>query len=427
MILKKTFVTSVGILSVVALALSGLGQESAATKPRFAGYVRPGDPSDEVLAKSKDFAGKIIGATIYVGIYDRLADTGAGDTFGTGMTGFDDKFTVGAGSKVLDKTAKCLYLYQIVNDRGMADLEVPGLKQKTEDVASFRIKLPPNADITSWGYFTKTGFRAGVKDKKSPMAISAAAAIESQLTNKTFGKPADASKAVTPIDFDIASFGTGSSILNLTDSATYEKLMAKKKDNKALPDGGENFLAAAQTTMGEPAEVEFIDRTVPGESEFRVKWKDAIKQGQHSVLIGFTSKFAPPSTGTNQQASVSATADFSDTRIADTVLPAPLSRPFTAPGLAQTAELVPNKGKQPLVAGFTLPGSRSDYEVNGEVKPMALRSISGDPISKKVIGGRILVTVYERNEKAGAADLDPWNTGSDDLVGSLQSGLRLHG
>ena len=133
--MKKTLVLLVAILSVTALALAGFGQDTGSLK--LSGYVRPGNlPADEVLAKIKEFRGKVIGATIYVGVYDRVADAGNGDSFGTGMAGFDDKFRRRQERGQARQGHRCIYLYQIVNDRGMADLEVPASSRRPKTFAA---------------------------------------------------------------------------------------------------------------------------------------------------------------------------------------------------------------------------------------------------------------------------------------------------
>ena len=118
--------------------------------PPFApGYVRTGnEPSDKALEdpKNKDFNGRLIGATIYFRVYDRdpakLSDKG--DAFGTGMAGFDDRFRVGKDSpdKKFDTAARSLYLYQIVNDRGMDPDQPAALKRKSNPLALSRSSCP---------------------------------------------------------------------------------------------------------------------------------------------------------------------------------------------------------------------------------------------------------------------------------------------
>ena len=74
-----------------------------------------------------------------------------GDSFGTGLAGFDTHFTPGAGSGALDFAATYLYLFQTVND-GVNTL---GITTNSVSVAT--------GALTSHGVFLGTGFtQAGV-------------------------------------------------------------------------------------------------------------------------------------------------------------------------------------------------------------------------------------------------------------------------
>jgi hypothetical protein len=72
----------------------------------------------------------------------------AGDTWGTGLAGFDAAFVAGIlASPALDTTAKYLYLYQTVNDGSNAN--VISTNSVSVDAVSF---------VTSWGHFSAVGF-----------------------------------------------------------------------------------------------------------------------------------------------------------------------------------------------------------------------------------------------------------------------------
>ena len=130
---------------------------------RFTGYANAGTPSDKVLAsgviESAADAPKAFGGSIYFMVLDRGEGRGD-DTWGTGVKSFDTQFQTGLDDALkpspgLDKKARYLYLYQVVNDRGS--------KSPIHEV-TLRLIIDP-AMITSWGYFA-----AAKKDKeKAPV------------------------------------------------------------------------------------------------------------------------------------------------------------------------------------------------------------------------------------------------------------------
>ncbi|MCC6127020.1 MAG: hypothetical protein IT426_18835 [Pirellulales bacterium] len=69
-----------------------------------------------------------------------------GDTWGTGIPGFDALFAAGIGSGPLDTTAAYVYLFQTVND----GVNVSAISQNTVSA--------PNPLVTSHGVFPTTGF-----------------------------------------------------------------------------------------------------------------------------------------------------------------------------------------------------------------------------------------------------------------------------
>jgi hypothetical protein len=70
----------------------------------------------------------------------------AGDTFGTGIAGFDSHFIAGTGSGPLDTAAQFLYLFQTVND---------GANLLTISANSVQVM---SASVTSHGFFRGTSF-----------------------------------------------------------------------------------------------------------------------------------------------------------------------------------------------------------------------------------------------------------------------------
>jgi hypothetical protein len=143
-----------------------------------AGYTRPGNPPDRekggkivpggYLAGNPDFKG--IGGTIFFAVY-RLTNE-EGDVWGTGVKDFDTAFVPGvdynsADSPGLDTRAKYLYLYQVVNSRGLdpiSPIVFAANQEKGTDpiaTAAVRLRVDPRY-ITSWGYFKASSFNLGV-------------------------------------------------------------------------------------------------------------------------------------------------------------------------------------------------------------------------------------------------------------------------
>src|SRR5262249_50346516 len=131
-----------GILTVLLASADATAQKEEAPKLKAnagllrqppglvrAGFTRPGNPPDKLndngkiahVAWSKDYRG--IGCTIYFMVLRRTGSIG--DTYGSGIVDFDKRFVRGTefdGDRspyLSTSTAKYLYLYQIVNDRGL--------------------------------------------------------------------------------------------------------------------------------------------------------------------------------------------------------------------------------------------------------------------------------------------------------------------
>src|SRR5437773_3333557 len=154
------------------------------------GYTRPGYPEDPLnkdgtvrpLAWSPDFKGKLIGGTVYFVVLER---TGAdGDFWGTGIRDFDRRFVEGKNfqgsySPTLDTKARYLYLYMVVNDRGLdpepirpaADVEITA---QPVAASALRLLVDPRY-ITSWGHFRGLGLTAVARDRNLKGDIRGAA------------------------------------------------------------------------------------------------------------------------------------------------------------------------------------------------------------------------------------------------------------
>jgi hypothetical protein len=182
------------------------------------GYTRPGNPPDRRTEKGTikhvDFEPgyKGIGGTIYFMVLKLHADEEhEGDNWGTGVRNFNSSFVQGLDvdqtfSPALDTRAKYLYLYQVVNDRGMEPLEIrpaANVEIGTVPVASttLRLRIDPRY-ITSWGYFKNIGFvmpapdrtlsgetpgaALGAEPKTRIIAVSATPPIISELPEQMF-------------------------------------------------------------------------------------------------------------------------------------------------------------------------------------------------------------------------------------------------
>ncbi len=296
------------------------------------GYTRPGYPDDKLddkgnirpVAWDDDFKGKLIGGTVYFMVLERKGT--AGDVWGTGLANFDSRFLEGKSftssySPALDTNARYLYLYQVVNDRGLDPrpgviLPAAARDFPTEAIGVAQVKLIVDPSyITSWGYFKNTAFTAVVPDRNPggdvrPVAEGASADIRlacssnpsvlSELPNKRY-RPRSPAYELGPLQ---RTFGIGSGNLNLKDAFAFQQL--KKKEGVALV-GWENNILQAADTAKEPQFAQIVTGTnlekgLPamegedmGTAVFRVDFrsKSLMQLGHHSTLFGFTSDLPP--------------------------------------------------------------------------------------------------------------------------------------
>jgi Sec-independent protein translocase protein TatA len=284
-----------------------------------AGYTRPGSPSDKLdkngaiiqAALDPGHTGAVIGATVYFAVFQ---GTGAeDDVFGGELAGIADAFVAGRSfensvSPRLDRKARYLYLYQIVNDRGLnppKDGSLPPVDGdiKTAPIAGFALRLLVDPRyITSWGHFTNIGFDARVTDRKVgkdethvlPMALSSNPAVVRQLPDKRFQEGSPAYELGNLLN----GFGLDKSNLNLQNSSAYATLVKKK-----LPfNWAVNMAGAAVAGGREPDFVQVVYnaqdedfRAAIGDTIFRVDFKktNVLAVAQHSVVFGFTSDLPP--------------------------------------------------------------------------------------------------------------------------------------
>lgn len=380
------------------------------------GYTRPGYPADEtkkgaiIPIASTNYEGKILGATVYFMVLERVSDrdrdrdrerdgdraidSGSGDPWGTGLGDFDSRFVPGRNfdggvSPRLDTRARYIYLYQLVNDRGLDPRGgvVPAALNtiRAEDVASFGLRLLVDPRyITSWGHFQGAGFTAFVKDRNQinqvrtaadgsevpiRLAVSANPSINGELPQKkfTYRSPAYALGKMGK------SLEVGSDVLNLKKSFNTEYLgkgvitAAFAKNELAAVEGGKepNFVQVMYFTGAERVQPDLgVDVAVAGNAPlpdrdndvaqgvFRVDWRgeNFVKLGQQSVVYGFTTDLPPidepigiadPEASMRPNGIRQVVADGNVTPAAD---------PGTAPGTAPT----PSGGR--AVGGAMVPG-----------------------------------------------------------------------
>ena len=152
-------------LAFLAAALAPLAPARADGLQKFTGYATPGVPPDVVKPNGDVISAadepKAFGGSLYFMVLDR-GDGHGNDAWGTKIKDFDQNFQAGLDGALkpspgLDKKARYLYLYQVINDRGSPS--------PISDV-TIRLIIDP-ALITSWGYFGP----AHAKDPKAKLGV----------------------------------------------------------------------------------------------------------------------------------------------------------------------------------------------------------------------------------------------------------------
>jgi hypothetical protein len=416
--LRLALIATLGWL-VVSAGLAPAQQASSPPRSLLrAGYSRPGSPGDQLKdgklipqALNPDLKGKLLGATVYYAVFERVG--GETDTWGTGMADFNKQFATGKDSKdkapaSLDTKARYLYLYQIVNDRGMDPRpESPAVVQElsTQPIAGFSLMLPADLkQITSWGYFKNSALSMMVSEKENiRLAVSATGSILTDLPEKRYQKNSPAYEFP-----DLRkTLGIGPANLNLTKSKTYQALQARKDQAKTdkkvtLVGFEENFLKAVEGAR-EPDFLQVVSKTDKNAlAELDVLWKgdNAIKLGQHTVLFGFTSDLPP----TENNGQIEGASAFKGEAI----------RPVSTEDgdIAQGTFPVPHGGKL-AVAPKARNLIRSGYT-----------RLGNDDKGKK-IGGTVYFSIFER--VGPVSDGDYWGTGKTDLANSFVEGYSIEG
>lgn len=259
---------------IIEAKMGEKGEKAAAGPPapglllEWAGEARVGNPYDELAKDNKHVVPvvysrlaekapekykKIMGGSTYFAVFKNMGSLAKdGDTFGTGMKNFDKMFAGGDGfqfSPTFDTSANYLYLYQVVNGRGLDGrnfLKDPTpqkdrvsekdvikdfqeVSPKNEGIARWALSLAVRPrEITSWGYFNGAGFvgqeqknlNLFAEETKLPTTIKPVSFLPSMLeeTPNPFYKnraPAQSLGVMQP------SFHVGSSTINLDKSAAY--------------------------------------------------------------------------------------------------------------------------------------------------------------------------------------------------------------
>ena len=297
------------------------------------GYTRPGTPSDKVnkngeiiqVALDQDQTGQIIGSTVYFAVFKGTGDDN--EVFGTELANLADQFVEGRSfrntvSPNFDRKAKYLYLYQIVNDRGMnpaKDAVLPAADSdiNTSDISHFALRLLVDPRyITSWGHFRNITFVANVTDRKVGKDGIVGAAEDTMILPMSFSSNPAVIKKLPHLRFQDRSpafnleklkdnFTLDKSNLNLENSAAVS-LMKKKAAGKEINWVAQGLEAAVeggkepdyvQINYGgsfEDSQAATVSREL-GHIIFRADFKkmNQVKVGQHSVVFGFTSDLPP--------------------------------------------------------------------------------------------------------------------------------------
>jgi hypothetical protein len=307
-----------------------------------AGYTRPGNPPDRerggkilpggYLAGNPDFHG--LGGTVFFAVFRLTRETG--DVWGTGVKDFDTAFIPGVDyndidSPGLDTRAKYLYLYQVVNSRGLDPISpmifAANADKGTQPIAStaVRLRVDPRY-ITSWGHFKSEGFTLAVMpeqldgkrgkgvvgvvgDKKNGavrpafeedqdkegtlrMAVSVNPSILGSLDMNAYLWNAPAHR--------LERMRVNSATLNLADSPAareLEKRTQNLKKNNARPAAWVEGMLKAARTATPPALVRLVQSEPDARLFLQADWtptgKGFLNLADHSTVFGFTTDLPP--------------------------------------------------------------------------------------------------------------------------------------
>ncbi|HSV13276.1 MAG TPA: hypothetical protein VLI90_03405 [Tepidisphaeraceae bacterium] len=148
-------------------------------------------------------------ATVNFAVFDRTGGT-AGDTFDTGLSGFDSLFVAGSSSAALDTSAKYLYLYQTVAN---GDTNTPVFQNTVGVVQPL---------VSSFGSFTGTKFSTTVLGtpagfgNTSPASVGATPVILSGQSGLTSGSISDGASSVKALYLTEVPVGGASTLWGYT-------------------------------------------------------------------------------------------------------------------------------------------------------------------------------------------------------------------
>src|SRR5262245_54623048 len=330
---RGTALVLAGVLLLALVPAQGRSDYLDQPLRRYTGYTRPGAPPDRAGADDKMPEGtdarEALGGTIYFAVYERVADRtersdqddgearedkndkgdkklkpAKNDTWGTGIENFDTIFTrgkeiEGGTSPTLDKTARYLYLYQTVNDRG-----TDGVITST----SIRLLVDPKA-ITSWGYLPATSFAAREREWAPQTKVGIRAAdFQAGGGNKVrWAAFEDAPRdRIQPVSYAVTYVSgvqpENTAYRNPAPAVRDREVpvLVRLPGTKELTAKASPFLQAALEDALEPVHEpdvvvhdygsDYTDRPY-----FRAVWLDnnALKKGDRSSVFGFTSNLPP--------------------------------------------------------------------------------------------------------------------------------------
>ena len=427
----------VGLAALVGFAFC-IGQtyaQDATSHWIKAGFARP-------TAEGKSDPADGIGGTIYFAVYQlQPGKEKSSDPYNTGVPDLTQQFVAGGGlsqspaNLVPESLPKYLYLYQIVNDKGLDKVSKDGLRfsANTEvgsrDIGSLILRLPVEArSVASWGYFRGVGFVLNALDRGAagqarpaalpPMvhlAVSANPSILVKLHELAGSLP---NQQIAPsIDFKAGSdFELGKADQNLRNSYFAEELRGRKEKLVAWE---AEALKSATSGGVAPEAVDLVKGDSRGGMLLQAKFASPLKAGQHSVVVGFTTSL-PSSTEVARLVDAASTRKGIDgirTVSMDEIdfgaagaLPLPKEQ-VDAAAAPEVAPVAPTpvgvKSPNLIVGALTLPADLPS-------------SMLVDKGSYRAFGATVYFAVYR---KVGSpTNGDNWGTGRTDIDSSFVPG-----
>jgi hypothetical protein len=424
----------VGLAALVGFALS-IGQsfaQDATTHWIKAGFARP-------TAEGKADGTDGIGGTIYFAVYQlQPGKEKSNDPYNTGVPELTQHFVPGGGlsqspaNLVPESMPKYLYLYQVVNDKGLDKVSKDGVRfpsnteVATRDIGSLILRLPVEArSVSSWGYFRGLGFVLNALDRGAagqarpaalpPIVSLAVSANPSILIKLHELAGALANQQIAPsIDFKAGSgFDLGKADQNLRNSYFAEELRGRKDKLVAWE---VDALKAATNGGTAPEAVDLVKGDSRGGMFLQVKFASPLKPGQHGVVLGFTTS-VPPSV------EVARLVDTASTRKEGIRTVGMDEIDFGAAGaLPLPKEQVEAAAPEPTPVAPTPVGVKSPNLVIGALTlPADLpSSMLVDKGSYRAFGATVYFAVYR---KVGTPTVgDSWGTGRTDIDSNFVPG-----